>query len=253
MAQAPQVWCCDDARGLVPAGLALLPGRSGLPAGLDRPLPAPGVPGRCRGFIAGCWPRPLSCGGPGGLLSLLCALRACLHGDGLCCYPGFAVISSSPPSLGEDQPLPTSHGSPHPPPSPLPPCPLSSRDTLQPPHAPLGSAKLSLSRHRIPAAGRDQPRPLRCQPRAGLPVHRPRGSLCSGSLPGLLRAGGPGRCSPVPAPGLQCSGLLGLLINHPQGGRDGDGPARLSCPRRQRVHGEKGNKRFCLGGGGWRA
>lgn len=53
------------------------PGRSELPTGPDCPLPAPGVPGRCQGFIAGCWPRPLSWGRP--RWALIAALHpACL-------------------------------------------------------------------------------------------------------------------------------------------------------------------------------
>lgn len=128
----------SSALGTPRAGCMRLPGGSGLPGGLDRPLPDTGVPGRCRGFIGGCWTRPLSCGGPGGLLSPLPALlRACLHGDGLCCYLGFALIgSSSRPNRGEDQPLPAS--------------PSSLRRAWGTPCVPRGSAELSASRQRIP-------------------------------------------------------------------------------------------------------
>lgn len=213
------VRCSGDAEGSVLAGLALLPGRSGLPMGLDCPLPAPGIPGRCRSFIGGCWPRPLSCGGPGGFLSPLSTLRACLHGDGLCRYLGFAVIGSSPPNLGENQPLPTSRRQRGQPAALLHSLPALGRGVPLPhrllgvhrsppiPHVPLDSAKLSPSRHRILAAtpGRDQPRTLCCWTYTNLPVHRPWGSglgggpLCPGSLPGAVQAGGQAGS----APGLQ--------------------------------------------------
>lgn len=195
-----------DAEGSVLAGLALLAGRSGLPMGLDRPLPAPGIPGRCRSFIGGCWPRPLSCGGPGGFLSPLSTLRACLHGDGLCRYLGFAVIRSSPPSLG-GKPAPS-----HVPqaagtassPAPLPACtgqggspaPPAARGAPQPPHTPrapgFGRAlPIEAPNSRSPPR-RDQPRTLCYWTYADLPMHRPWGSGWGGSpLLGVPSARGP--------------------------------------------------------------
>lgn len=207
------VRCSGDAEGSVLAGLALLPGRSGLPMGLDCPLPAPDIPGRCRSFIGGCWPRPLSWGGPGGFLSPLSTLRACLHGDGLCRYLGFAVIGSSLPSLGENQPLPTSRRQGGQPATLLPSLPALGRGTRgapQPPHTPcapgFGQALAIEAPNSRSPPRRDQPRTLCCWTYTDLPVHRPWGSgwggpLCPGSLPGAVQAGGQAGS----APGLQHS------------------------------------------------